>query len=211
MSDTSVTAQSVIDNSLSRAKDSDKTQWADTELLKFLNKAYDYTQKLLIRIQSELVITTGTVTMSALAQEYTLDGDLDDFWAMAHHGVYFDGQGDFLVPVPYEDKVRSAGSTTDSAPSSYYLTSTKIGVLDIPTATSTAAYSTLSCRYFKKNSSLSLTTPMPYKNVFNEPMSAFMDNVAIVKTEEAKGEIYAALYNTLEETTLMIAASRNPI
>jgi len=205
--DTAVTAQTTIDNSIARAKDEKKTQWVDSQLLIFMNKAIDFTHKLLIREQSEIVKTDATITMVADTQEYLLTGNLDDFWSMSYKGVYFT---DFLTPCTYEDKIRAGTDTTDTAPGSYYITDTHIGVLGIPTATSVAAFPTLYCRYFKMNTPLALTDDMPYKNLFNEPLSSFMDHVAVLKTTAPTSE-FTALYNALEASTLEIAKNRIPI
>jgi len=207
MADTAVTVQTMIDNSIARAKDSNKTQWSDAQLLKFVNKAVDYVHKLLIRIKSEIAITDGTITLSA-TQEYTLSGTLDDFWGMSE--VYFDGVSAPLTPVSYEDKIREAGSTTDTNPLSYYLTATKLGLVKTPSATAAAAYPTLSCRYFKKNTALALGDNMPYKNIFNEPIALFMDHLALIKAEVPAEEL-TALYNALEESTLDIVSKRIPV
>ena len=210
MSDTAVTVQTTINNSIARAKDVDKTQWSDAQLLIFLNKAVDYVHKLLITIQSELVVSEDTVTMVADTQEYSLTNNLADFWGMVENGVYFSDIGVPLEPVTYEDKIREATVTTDTNPLMYYVTDTDIGVLSIPTATSAAAYTTLNCRYFKKNTTLFLADDMPYKNLFNEPISAFVDHVAVLKTTAPTGE-FTALYNTLEASTIAIANKRLPI
>jgi len=207
MADTAVTAQTTIDNSIARAKDKKKTQWTDAQLLIFMNKGIDFTHKLLIKEQSEIVITDSTITMVAGTQEYLLSGNLDDFWGMSENGVYFT---DFLTPCTYEDKVRHGTDTTDTAPVSYYITSTHLGVLDIPTATSVAAFPTLYCRHFKKNTPLALTDNMTYLNLFNEPISSFMDHTAVLKTTAPTAE-FTALYNALEAATLEIAKNRVPL
>ena len=210
MSDTAVTVQTTADNSIARAKDPDKTQWSDAQLLIFINKGFDFIHKLLIRIQSEIAITEGTITMVASTQEYALDGNLDDFWAMSHNGVFFAGQGDFLKTATHEDKIRAASGTTALAPTTYYLTAANLGVLDIPTSASATAYPTLTCRYFKKNTTLTLSSNMPYKNILNEPVSSFMDHMATLKTSAETAE-FTALYNALEESAIDIINRRIPI
>jgi len=207
MADTAVTVQTDIDNSIARAKDVAKTQWADPQLLIFTNKAVDYIYKLLIRIGSELVKTDATIPIVESTQEYLLATHLPDFWSMSTKGVYFT---DFLTPCTHEDKIRAGSTTTDVAPTMYYLTDTHLGVVNIPTATSVAAYPTLNCRYYKKNTTLALTDNMPFKNLFNEPISAFVDHIAVLKTT-APTEEFTALYNALEESTLEIARNRIPI
>jgi len=210
MADTEITAQIVIDDSIARAKDPDKTQWADSELLKFLNKTYVYTNTLLIRLKSELSKTSAPVTMVASTQEYSLATNLPDFYAMADRGVYFAASGVPLTPVTVEDKVRCAGATTATMPSGYYVTDSSIGVIDIPTSASVIAYPTLTCKYYKKATPLSLASIMPYKNIFNEPMSAFMDHLAMVRVEDLAEE-FTAIYNALEESVLEIVKNRTAI
>ena len=85
MADTTVTVQSVLDNSIARAKDPNKTQWSDAQLVILLNKANDYTAKILMSIASEIVITDATITMLAATQEYSLATDLPDFWGMVEN------------------------------------------------------------------------------------------------------------------------------
>lgn len=212
MADTSVTAQAVIDSSIARAKDPNKSQWADAQLLIFLNKAYDYVHKLLIKLQSELVVTSASVNMVATTQEYELATSLPDFWGMADNGVFFAGLGIPLDPVAYEDKIRTKSTVTSTsmpAPTMYYVTATHLGVIPIPAVASVTSYPALTCRYFKANTALALGTAMPYKNLFNEPIAVFMDHAALIKTSENTGEL-TALYNALETSTLDIAKRRSP-
>jgi len=210
MADTTVSLQSLINNSISRGKDPGKTQWDDPQLLIFANRAIDYIHKLLIRVQSEIGIEDVTVTMLDGVQEYTLADDLPDFWSIAVNGVYFSSVKKPLLPVSYEDKIREGTVETEIDPKSFYITSTHIGVVNIPDDVSVAAYSTLNCRYFKKNTVLTLTNPMPYKNIFNEPISLFMDGLAQIKAKVPTEE-YTALFNSLEESALTIINSRVPL
>lgn len=212
MADTTISVQTSIDNSIARAKDPDGKQWNDATMLIFYNKAYDYIHKLLIRIQNELAITDSTITMTA-TQEFSLATNMPDFWSIVENGVYFTGVSEPLTPVTYENKIRSAGDTTGTAgasPTAYYITDTDIGLIDIPSSQSVTAYPTLSCRYFKKNVPLTLTGDMPYNNVFNEPISSFADSIAVLKTENPTEE-FTALYNALEESTLVIAKERDKV
>jgi len=210
MSDTAVTPQTLIDNSLARKKDSGKTQWADAELLVYLNDALSYINDLLIEHDSELVISDGTITMVASTQEYTLDGNLDDFYAMVPKGVYFSSETDSLTPANYEEKIANGSTTTDVVPTIYYLTATKLGVIPIPTATAVAVDNTLNCRYFTMHTDLALDGTMPYKNLFNRPVKMFMSNIALLRNENSKSADIAALYNVLEAEVLKIVNKRTP-
>ena len=207
--DTLFTTQAIIDDSIVRAKDEYKTQWPDALLLKILNRAVQYTTHLLFNIHSELVVNVGTVTLIAGTQEYSLTDNLPDFMAMMEDGVYFENE-DILLPITYEDKRREKAKTTDIAPLFYYITQDSIGVVNIPTATSVSSFPTLTCRYFKRFPDLTLLSSMPYKNLFNEPLSAFMDNMAMLKAEEITAEC-TAIYNALEESTMSIAKKRGQL
>lgn len=209
MSDTTVTVELIINNSIARAKDPKKTQWSDIQLLAFLNKAYDHIHKTLILARSEIVITESTITMVTLTQEYSLATNLADFWGMTENGVYFADVVEPLIPLTFEDKQRAENETTDTYPESYYITNLNLGVIDIPTGTSAAAHPTLNCRYYKKNTPLASGGDMPYNNIFNEPMSSFMDYVAVLKTTAPTAEL-TTLYNNLEQQTITIAAKRTP-
>jgi len=210
MADTSVTVQTLVNNTIVRQKDSQKLDWTDAELLIYVNKARDYIHKLLVLDNQEIAISTGTITMVALTQEYTLSGNLDDFWAMSTNGVYFTGSITPLIPVTLEDKIRFGGSTTNTEPKYYYLTPIKIGIIPIPTATSVSTYGTLNCRYFKKESDLALTDSMPYKNIFNEPVSMFVSNMAMLRLGVDTAE-YTAIYNNLEMSVRSIIAKRSQL
>jgi len=204
MADTAVTAQTVINNSIARAKDSNKTQWTDAQLLIFLNKAYDYVHRLLVLSQSEIAINEATITLLAATQEYDLP---DDFWCMANNGVTLNSVP--LMDAMYQDKIRAGATTTDEAITAYYLTDDKIGAIPIPTSTAVAvsAYRTPTLRYFKYVTPLALTSSMPYKNLFNEPMATFMDQIALIKTEVPTQEVLA-IYNSLEQATMAILSKR---
>ena len=207
MADTTVTAQTVIDNSIARAKDPYKTQWTDAQMLIFLNKAYDYTQKILIQAKSELVITSVSIDLSA-TREFSLATYLPDFWGMVEHGVYFDDTP--LTPVTVEDAIRYGTITTNTAATGYYVTGTNLGLLETPTDEAVGLFPSLTCRYFKKNAPLALGSAMPYKNLLNEPMSSFMDHLAVLKTTAPTAEL-TAIYNALESSALTLALKRVPL
>ena len=210
MADTVVLAQAVIDAGLARYKDEDETQWADAELLAYLNKAYSFTHQLLIRQHSPLVVTSGDLTVSTGTTSITLatTGNLPNFWGMAPKGVYFAEVGVPLTPISYEDKIREGTTTSDSLPTMYYLTDTEIGLANIPTKTAIAIGTVLYCRYYKANTALSLTTAMPYKNLFNVPMGMFMDSMAFLRKKDSTEELNQ-IYNILETTVLEIAHVRD--
>jgi hypothetical protein len=210
MTDTSITAQTLIDNSIIRARDLDETneRLTDAQLLIYLNKAREYVHQILIRENSEIAVTTGTISMVGTQQEYELAGDLPDFWAMVKHGVYFGTTS--LLPMTYEEKIREGTTATDEAPVQYYVTSTHLGVVPVPSVTAATAYPTLYCRYFKYPTPLTLESEMPYKNALNSAMSAFLDSVGALSAEKQTSE-FSAMYNSLEEATMEIIRKRVPL
>jgi len=214
MADDTVTAQTIVDNSVSRRKDVDKTNWGDSELLAYLNKAIDNIAMMLIYLESELAITEATVTLVATTQEYTLATVLADFWAMSREGVYFSTVETPLTPVIYGAKIRNETTATDTYPTSFYITGTKIGVIPIPSSTAVAlgsgAGASLLCRYFKKPTVLTLASTMPYKNVFNESASLFMDSIAALR-DDMNMAAYQQARATLENLVLKVVKYRNPI
>jgi len=208
MADTTVTVQTIIANTIARQKDPDKNTWADAELLKYLNKAREFVYNLLILLQSEIGITDGTITMVAVTQEYTLSGNLDNFWAMQAEGVYFSTVGTPLTPITKADAIRLGTTTTDTPPTMFYLTATKLGVCSIPTTTEVSVDATLHCRHYAYQADLALTDTMPWKNIFNTPISFFVDSMAFIRNEVGSAEV-SAIYNTLETTVLKIINIRS--
>jgi len=204
MADTIVTAQTVIDNSIARAKDPDKTQWSDAQMLRFLNKARDYVYRLLVATQSELVISSTTIPLVAGTASYTLP---DDFWGVINNGVYISGVDTPLYPVTQLDFVRAVGDTTDEHPESFFLTSTQIGFLPVPTATAVGLHGTISLRYSRYSAPLVLSDSMPWANILTEPMAAFMDHIAFIKSEVPTQELMA-IYNALEQATMAMLTRR---
>jgi len=211
MADTDVTAQAVIDESLCRLKDPHDSQWEDTELLAYLNKGYNYIHRLMVKAQSEIGMSTTEVTMVATQQEYSLP---DDFHCMAAEGVFFPLVSKPLTPVTFTDKIRETSTEISTSPTMYYLTASNIGLINTPNATSAAAYPTLSLRYFKRVTPLELTggttVNMPWKNMFNDAMSMFMDTIALMRDDMNSASI-AAVYNELEQQAIEVINLRLPI
>jgi len=206
MANTTVTVQTIVNNSVSRRKDVDKTNWGDNELLAYLNKAIDNIALMLIYMESELAVTEGTVTLADGDQEYTLDDEgIDNFWAMAREGVYFADVATPLVPVIYGAKVRNMDIAASPVPTQYYITDDKVGLIPVP-----SAVDDLKCRYFAKPDELSLDDNMPYNNVFNEAASLFMDSIAALR-DEMDMTAYQNARVALESLVLKVVKYRNPI
>ena len=133
MADTAVTAQTVINNCIARMKDPDDTQWTDAELLNEINRAVDYVHRILTNLNSPLAMASGTITMVAATQTYDLSGNLDNVWRMTHKGVHFSTGGP-LFSITLEDAQRAGSTTTDAAPTAYYISGTQLGVVPVPSA-----------------------------------------------------------------------------
>ena len=207
MVDTAVTAQNMIDASYIRYADPAKTEWADAELLVYLNDGIEYAFQALHKLNSDLIKTVGSITTAATTQEYTLN---DDFWAMCENGVTLSGGiSKALVPGTYDDKTRNGTTTTAADPKVYYLTDTKLGLIPIPTTASAAAYTTISCRYFKKPTAIALGGSLPWRNIFNAPIKAFMCSFALLRNQRSL-EAQNLIYNTLEAAVVELATRRTP-
>ncbi len=210
MADTAITVQTVIDQSLARAKDTTKTQWTDATLLYWLNKAKNYISDILVNLNSELVISEGAIDLVSDTQEYDLSGNLDNFIKPKQRGFYFSDEKP-LIQVTTEAKVRNGTSKTGTggaAPTLFYLTGSQVGLVKIPSSQTVAAYPTLNCRYFYRIDDLTLIDDMPWKNIFNDAMSVFMSGIAVLKTTDPKQE-YDEFYNALEQQTMNIIKDRD--
>lgn len=210
MADTAITAQSVINSTIARQKDDvlKKTQWSDAELLIYLNKAVKYIDDTLVTANSELVISEADITIVASTGEYSLATNLPDFMKLQNNGAYFAAGFEPLQPTDFESKIRIGSTETSELPTMVYVTPTNLGLLPVPDATAVAIDNTLKCRYFKyRATDLALTDAMPYKNLFNEAISAFITAMAFLRREENNDQI-SAHYDALETSILMVVGNR---
>ena len=78
MTDTAITVQTVVDQSLLRARDLQKTndRITDAQMLIYLNKAVSYIQNILTRINNSFGKSSETISLAADTQEYLLSGNL---------------------------------------------------------------------------------------------------------------------------------------
>lgn len=204
------TAQTVIDNSIVRRMDPDETTWTDAGLLVYLNKGYDYVHQLLITRRDELALkTASSFNITDGTETYSITDNIgSDFLAM-YEGAKLDETGvwitdTFLDPCRETERVNYYNSD-ESEPVKYYLTGTTIGFLPVPDTT----YA-VTCKYYFQRSALTLTSTMPYTSLFDEALSTFMSNMALMeKGYDTNGII--GIYNELEKQALTIAGKRTPI
>lgn len=203
------TAQSVIDATMVRFMDPDKTTWTDAQLLTICQKAVDYLQQVLINRNDISATKSGTITLADGTETYAFaDNGMSDFIAMYRgsklneSGVWIDDN--FLLPCRETERVNYAHAG-EAEPEKYYLTGTHIGVLPIPDI----AY-TLSCKYFYKQPALALDSTMPFGGVFDLAIGAFIDSMAAAMNEMDISNI-TQLYNELESQALGISGMRTPI
>lgn len=206
----STTVQSIINNSIARKKDPDKTQWTDDTLLIYLNDALDYLRQLLIENKSRLAVDTATITTTSGTDLYSFSTyTMTDFVAMfegvdsEQTGVYCGNT--FLYPADEGEKVQYIGNTLDSStPTHYYLQDDKIGFLPPVGGTFTIV-----TYFYAKSSDLELTDTMPYNDLFNRPLSRFMTNMALMEAEFITAD-FTGLYNELERSAMAIVRKRTP-
>ena len=112
MADTIITAQTVIDSTIARLKDTStsSTQWKDPELLSYLNNGLRFIDRIITNLNSELGITGANITLVAETGEYALTTVMPDFMKIAPKGVYFSNVSETLTPVDYDARIRNGGT-----------------------------------------------------------------------------------------------------
>lgn len=206
----STTPQTIIDNSIARKKDADKTQWSDADLLIYLNDGLDYIRQVLIENRSRLAVDSTTITTTSGTDLYAFSTvTMTDLVAMfegvnsEQTGVYCDNT--FLYPVDESEKVKYIGATLDSlTPTMYYLTDDSIGFL--PPIGGTFSIITY---FYAKVSDLALDGVMPYNDLFNRAASKFMTNAALMEAGFITAD-FTGLYNELERSALVVVRKRTP-
>lgn len=206
------TAQEIIDNSLARLKDADESEWVDATLLALLNKGVAYVHQLLIKHGSPLAMKEATFDTVADTEAYTLsDEGITDLWGLVEDktrgdfGVWFTDSDShyFLEPCDKQKSIEYTNADSGT-PAYYYLTATQIGFLPVPDSVVT-----MHLRYYCQHTALALGGTMPYNGLFDEALSVFMSNMAMLLSEFSTLEM-TAIYNELEATALGIARNRLP-
>jgi hypothetical protein len=203
------TVQSVIDATMVRFMDPDKTTWTDAQLLTICQKAVDYLQQVLTNRNDEMATKAAHLHTEDGTEAYTWASlSITDFVAMYRGpkhdqtGVWIDDA--FLTPCRYTERVAYA-DTDESEPEKYYITDTGIGFLPIPDT----AYQ-VDFMYFYKQPTLALGTTMPFNGIFDLAIGAFIDSMAAAMNEMDISNI-TQLYKELEAQALGISSMRTPI
>lgn len=205
------TVQNILDATMVRYMDPDKTTWADAELLSICQKAVDYIQQLLINRGDVTATKTTTLSIVDGTEAYafaSMTPAITDFVGMyqgsklSTTGVWISDS--FLTPCRYEDRVAYT-STDESEPVKYYITSTGLGFLPVPDTTYTVTY-----MYYFKQPTLALGTTMPFNGVFDLAIGTFIDSMAAARNEQDISNI-TQLYNELESQALGVTSRRTPI
>lgn len=204
------TIQNVIDASIARYQDPDKTLWTDAELLAYGNKAVAYINQLLVQRNDHLGLKAATITTAEGTENYDLPSDFLAMYPGAklqESGMWIDDN--FLFPVRETERV-GYDLTSDGydEPLYYYMTATQFGLLPIPDGIYTVNY-----RYFYTITALALypsASTMPWGGVFDEAISTFITSLA-----NARGEMDVSmmtqLYDELEQSALKVLNVRTPI
>ena len=205
------TVQSILDATMVRYMDPDKTTWADAELLSICQKAVDYIQQLLINRGDPMATKTTTVPTVDGTEAYAFSSmtpAITDFVAMyggsklTTTGVWITDS--FLIPCRYDDRVAYANAS-EGEPTKYYLTATSIGFLPVPDTAYTVTY-----MYYYKQPTLALGTTMPFNGVFDLAIGTFIDSMAAARNEQDISNI-TQLYNELESQALGVMSRITPI
>lgn len=205
------TVQNILDATMVRYMDPDKTTWADAELLSICQKGVDYIQQILINRGDPFATKTATLSITDGTEAYTFSAmtpAITDFVGM-YQGSKLDTTGvwisdSFLDPCRYDYRVAYANSS-EGEPVKYYLTSTSIGFLPVPDTTYTVTF-----MYFYKQSTLALGTAMPFGGIFDLAIGTFIDAMAAARNEQDISNI-TQLYNELEAQAIGVMSRRTPI
>lgn len=201
------TIQNVIDSSIARYQDPDKTLWADAELLAYANKAVAYLNQLLIQRNDPIGLSSIAITTSDGTETYALPSGFIAMYpgkSSDQSGMWIDDN--FLWPVRETEKVNYSDDE-GGEPKYYYIIDGYIGLLPVPDDEYQVNY-----RYFATQNALELSTPstMPWGGVFDEAISMFMTSLA-----NARGEMDVSMitqvYAELERSALSVVSLRTPI
>jgi hypothetical protein len=207
------TVQTLLNTTIARYIDPDKTTWADAELLAYVQMAVNYINQLLINRNDVFAAKQGTITTVAAAETVTfVTCTMTDFMAM-YKGNKHDNTGvwinnSFLEPcreLERSDYMDSDGTMQTGQPAKYYVGDSYIGFLPVPND----VYS-VKCMYFYTPTALALGTTMPFNGVFDLAISAYVTSMAAARSERDISAM-TALYNELEAQALAVTNARNAI
>ncbi len=181
-------------------------QWESAETIAYVNKWLEFIHAILTDMESDLVKTgSGSFVTVAGTELYDLDansmGDL-----MAPLTVWLSALGEIDAVEESERMVhviaKEQGSTAYSQPSGYYLEGDNIGLLPFPDDVYT-----VKLKYIPDYTTLTTTSTMPYKNIFN---NVLVEGVKIIaKNRESYGTaIDAALMELFQDKAIAILRKR---
>lgn len=201
------TIQNVIDSSIARYQDPDKTLWADTELLAYANKAVSYLNQLLIQRNDPLGLSGTVITTANGTETYALPSGFIAMYrgkSSEQSGMWIDDN--FLWPVRETEKVNYYDDD-GGEPKYYYIIDGYIGLLPVPDDEYTVNY-----RYFSTQDALELSTPstMPWGGVFDEAVSMFITSLANTRGE-MDVSMLTQIYAELERSAMAVVAARTPM
>jgi hypothetical protein len=204
------TAQTVIDASIARYMDTAKTLWADVELLAYINKGVDYINQILIGRANPLATKSVSITLVDGTETYLFaSNSMTDFLAV-YEGTRIENSGvsiadSRLGPMKEADRtdfINDDATIDEDEPTNFYVGSTYIGFLPIPDTTYTATV-----WYYYQPTALALGTTMPWSGIFNEALSSFATNMALIRAEYNSTPLLE-VYNELESKAILVATKR---
>lgn len=168
------TVATIITNGRYDLRDTNSTQFADTELVTYLNRGLVQLDASLMSLKSDLIhATEESVDLASAANSVVAPSDL-----MSIRSVWIGS--DRLIPKPvdyiyYKRKHISATGQPD-----YYA---EEGLNIIFERTADQAYSELVIHYNKKSTALTTSGAMPFNDMFNEPLRQTMVMLAKARQE----------------------------
>lgn len=105
-----------------------------------------------------------------------------------------------LGPVsPSEKAVRGV---SEDEPTQFYIDDEKIGFIPIPETSYT-----VNVRHYLKSTTLTVSSSMPYGDMFDTPIAKFMDAVCAARNQMTP-DLWLSLYNSLGEEVMKVLSKR---
>ena len=205
----SVTVGDIIDWANYELRNTGKKQYADAEMIVYVNKALELLYSLLVDDESPLVRTgSGTITLEAGTNEYSLsDNSMGDLWIP--HRVWTSGSDPLdLVPeeevVDYRETEEDGDTNARTEPQEFYLLADKVGFLPYPD--DEYIYNFL---YYPNYTAVAdRDDVIPYKNLFNQQIVE-TTKLAAKDREGTPIGIEAAMIQIFQERALRLSHRRD--
>ena len=172
----------------------------DPELLDYVNLALNHIHQILIRMDSEMVRSTDTITTDDGTAYYDLPVG---YWATAY--VHVDGQTEPLEgPKSPSDFLKYPAAQSPGTPTMFLTDPLYIYFRPVPNAIMTIYH-----YYYAARALVTTASTMPWNGIFDMAVRQFVQLYALNRDEYSL-ETETALFTLLEKQALDIAGMRLP-